>query len=59
MLEEAEGDFFGALRRAVEVAPAGAKELGRRRRQIDAMAQEEDSEGAQMRKFVNGGATAA
>ena len=59
MLEEADGDFFGALKRAVEIAPAGAKELGTRRRHMDAMAAEDESGNNQMRKFVNGNANAA
>ena len=59
MLEEADGDFFGALKRAVEIAPAGAKELGTRRRHMDAMAAEDESGNNQMRKFVNGSANAA
>lgn len=35
LLEEADGDFVAALKRAVEIAPAGAKELMRRRRMYD------------------------
>ncbi len=36
LLEEADGDFVGALQRAVELAPHGAEEMARRRRELEA-----------------------
>ena len=37
LLDETDGDFFGALKRAVELAPDGAIEFARRRRQQEAI----------------------
>ena len=46
LLEESEGDFVAALKRAVELAPQGAKELMRRRRMLEEIvAQQAQSEG--------------
>jgi len=47
LLEEADGDFVAALKRAVELAPRGAKELMDRRRQLQEIA-------AQMNGSANG-----
>lgn len=38
LLEESDGDFVAALKKAVEIAPSGAKDLMLRRRQFEEMA---------------------
>jgi hypothetical protein len=45
LLEEADGDFVAALKRAVEIAPHGAKELMRRRRMMEEMAAQREQHG--------------
>ena len=46
LLEESDGDFVASLKRAVELAPHGAKELHRRRRMMEEMmAQRAQAEG--------------
>ena len=63
LLEEADGDFVAALKRAVELAPRGAKELMDRRRQLQEIAAQMQSQGG-LRQVVqntnaNGGTSAA
>lgn len=41
LLEECNGDFIAALQRAVEIAPHGAEELARRRRELEFSAQQQ------------------
>lgn len=41
LLDECDGDFVAALRRAVEIAPNGAEEFARRRREMERLVEEE------------------
>lgn len=50
LLEEADGDFVAALKKAVEIAPRGARDLMIRRRQIEEL--------ERLRAEMNGGAIA-
>ncbi len=52
LLEEADGDFVQALKRAVELAPRGAKELMDRRRQLQELAAQMQNQGG-LRQVVN------
>jgi type IV secretory pathway VirB4 component len=55
LLEEADGDFVAALKRAVELAPRGAKELMDRRRQLQEIAaQMQGSNGSRLANGANG-----
>ena len=44
LLDECDGDFVAALRRAVEIAPNGAEDFARRRREMERLV-EDESEG--------------
>jgi type IV secretory pathway VirB4 component len=53
LLEEADGDFVAALQRAVEIAPHGADELGRRRKAMEAAAAAQDGSKRQLQLKQN------